>query len=69
MRPTFTRSASVSRSVRTSLKKRASTMIIINFMISDTCKLKIPPIEIQRFAPKCVEPMTITTSKPTTPQM
>ena len=44
-------------------------MIIINFISSDTCKLKIPPMEIQRFAPRWVEPMTITTSRPATPQM
>src|ERR1700691_1609989 len=66
---TFTRSVSVSRSVRTSLKNRASTMIIINFINSDTWKLGPPPSETQRLAPKREWPITRTTSKVASPNI
>jgi hypothetical protein len=53
------KSARLSCSVRTSEKKRASTLIIINFTSSDTCK-KPPRMGSQRLAPKRVCPMART---------
>src|SRR5712691_3639474 len=64
--PGFQRSARESRSVRTSLKKRANTTIIINLTSSDTCK-NCPKRAIQRLAPNRLFPTASTAISATMP--